>query len=835
MDHLASLRPDSQRLRRVSGPSPPSSRSPSTSPPPSLRLESPFSLQTRRLQLRNAGFRGAQLSTRKISDHLAAAYRSPSWGSPDLGSDKENSPQSTILVSSASRNSSSRRSVLQESHGSIHRGQQQQQQQQQQQRHPARPSVTDLFNNNNNNNNDDNHGSPYETISQPYILPNIPARFDGSLICEDPTATDTRDHSYSSDSPLLQTSPPILHGKRKDPRRPKASYETIKYIEHLEAQLESHMENSKPSPTRPTHLAKMRALTAEVKALKQEIAEWKARFDARVVEEMEKHEEKIQALESQAEMDQSRIRELEYENEMQATKLRNADALSLTNANLERRVDVLTELLAQSPSRLDPIRSPGRGSNPWSPDRAGQRQQQRLPRPKSMMPSIPLSPSQPLVLPEYSIPDVTTTQEDTCESIHSCSQETDSSGAASVSLATSQRSSMTSQSSSLFSSVASLPFHITPEYQAKIRNRVRKMRRFPSGSSTLRPLILPAAAVSHVTADEQSIVVDPAVFLEQELPPSSELPSEDAHLWAYDESLAALEGRAPFYHSFEEVQDVQTTGYESPGPMRGLGLELEEPFPRYGTIAEEIDGSFFDESDEDGEEQQEQHEGSPDEIYQPTHGYCTTTPTKQRRSLYAGSCGSPAHSTHTPTQSPTSTWPPEPSQTPRELVRCILRNAWRSRSRSTCLTKLGRLPWWMLGLIWRREDQPKTMIINNNNKNKESETGHVTADTGLGLDPGLGALRKSLSLWAKFSLALVLAIGIAVKEGPANLMESPTDPVKPTEHSSSTTCTDCTDCNDCTATKPQITNYCSLGSNNRNNWSWAFLAPTLTLGSLLLG
>jgi hypothetical protein len=175
-------RPSQSRL--LYPPPPPTQSSPSSSPP-RLGPAEPFSLQTRRLQLRNAGFRAAQLPGRKISDHLATTWRSLS-GSSERETDKENILRSPIHDDSSRENSLRRKvNVLQEINNSSSR------------RHISpRPSVTALFADTPpREHSPDSLFSPLPRKSGPRLDP--PISFDGSDDSDFDSAMKTREYSLS--------------------------------------------------------------------------------------------------------------------------------------------------------------------------------------------------------------------------------------------------------------------------------------------------------------------------------------------------------------------------------------------------------------------------------------------------------------------------------------------------------------------------------------------------------------------------------------------------------------------------------------------------------------
>lgn len=867
------LRRSSRGYSLYSPPPPPlSTHSPPSSSP--TQPSKPFSFQNRRLQLRNAGFRAAQIPSRKISDHLTTTWRSLSGGS-EPETDKENI-LSWPTHDDSSRESSLRRrsNILQEINNSSSR-----------RRHISpRPSITALF--------ADPSPQQYSpgSLSSPSLKKSVPRldppiSFDGSDDSEFDSAMKSREYSLSGNSPLGHSAG-VIRRKRRSPRRQQADYETTKYIEHLEAQLaasQTELDSRQTSPIKP-QLTKLRALNAEIRALKQELADWQDKFESRVREEAgsrleteSKLKAKISALQEKIEADQRRIQELTYENEIQAQKLRDSAALSLTNRSLERRVDVLTELLAVSPTRTDAARSPTR-MDAQSPIKNGTPRR----RPRSMMPCIPCSPRarhdesfQPLTV------DLSTSDDVPCLSVEAAenmnyeqvtadtsspstrpdSMLTDGLSADSTLLSSmlkSQRNSTLSQFSS--TSGWGLPFPFTPDIQGKRQSRHKSMRRFPSGTCNLKPLIL-ASATGTMSDYPSSAPFDRLSFSQRDSqylsPTRGFLDEHEYDTWddkstsdgAQQNSLDALEGRTRYYESFEEavsgrqrrrrlhISQTQRReqGSRSPRPLSG-------PFPNE-TILEEDGHEEFETSPQPGLSlgahslpetshirfQQQNilaHEIGEDYMQTPSKGSLRRhkrqrfgidrTPRGKGNELTPNGC-SPVSGAicgeAVDILTKYSSWLKELQRHPTELARRIIANAWHSNWK-----RFGKLSWWVLGLFfgpqvrdeWCRE--PSTTEADNYDWHRYSmatfQVPHAShtadqqpdADTALLSEtcnrlsgsawcdvsrarddgdesPDKGQLTKqssfgrSLSLWAKFSFAIVIAIGLAIKNGPGSLLE----------------------------------------------------------------
>jgi polyhydroxyalkanoate synthesis regulator phasin len=179
------------------------------------------------------------------------------------------------------------------------------------------------------------------------------------------------------------------HARRASAALPSRVHETAAdYVEHLEGQLAA-LQNQLRALTSPTSTklqsSKLRSLTAESRVLRQEVAEWEARFNERVRDETATRLEveaglraRIRALEHEVELRDARLAELECE----VTRLRRGpdslEALQDENLALARRLDVLTDVLAQSPTKAADTRpaSPPPGTD--AEDRRGKRRRLTL-------------------------------------------------------------------------------------------------------------------------------------------------------------------------------------------------------------------------------------------------------------------------------------------------------------------------------------------------------------------------------------------------------------------------------------------------------------------------
>ncbi|KAK2778054.1 hypothetical protein FQN53_001968 [Emmonsiellopsis sp. PD_33] len=816
--------------------------------PPQRQQEKPFSVQNRRLQLRNAGFRAALLPTRKLSPQFTG-WRSIS-GESDRGRDKENDGSAvTDRVRSLSRGTTPqtrRSSILREINNSTQR----------RYRQSPRPPAASLF-----------HDLPSPEPSTDDFSIYSPSKHTGQLgppidlDTFDYTDPDTTMKSKTSPSPSAWRSPfnSLDRPKRRKTAANRTSdLEVSRYIEHLEEQLAASLDRAESVDSSASNVqaAKFKALNAEYKILKQELAEWEAKFEIRVKDELggsiEKESEfraKIRALERDVEAKDNKIREQEWEIEMATQKLRNLEAVNSTNRSLERRVDVLTELLAQSPSRGEPSSAFNRTPDIASPQEEGV---YRTPRPRSMFSKIPLSPIrrplfQPLPVPESNSLDqivndgeVATEQRDgyidenadiksTSELMSLDSGLGDSCSSPSTRAPESQRFSMISQSSSN-SSLWGTSFPLSPDGQGKFSSRQKRMRRFPPGSCTLKPLLLPATS-PHVPAGQGH-----SRSLSGDSIPHSRLHSNrdsmhSNYAWMEADTLSALEGRSNQYQSFDDaINDHRAAIGFSPlegnhsdyAAMSSSRIFFDDAHPCAFT-----ESPTYDTDTENEPTKKMLRPASSRDIHNLSIPSTRTRYQAMRRidrdMTPRGKLDSRIANTRnisTATGMPTPingkwesfyyTWDSVP--TAATLVRRILANAWHANWK-----KLGKLSWWVLGLFlggqprneWLRNRirgqachnhtpvQPRhprnqsnfgsqlsiseikntpgrldtTVQLYDTSKPKHEPYDLNVTDGQLSSLGSRDLFQNKFQAWAKFSFALVLAIGLAVRDGPVSLMD----------------------------------------------------------------
>ena len=831
-----------------SPPSPPS-------PQPQLRTDETFSLQNRRLRLRNAGFRGAHFPARKISGHISH-WRNLS-GSSQVEAEKENSRAPSVQDFQSNDLSSLRvkANMLQEIYNSSTRNES---------HRLPRPSVITVFQDHHPESEDEEHPFP-STPSRPF---GVSSR-SPSLSSAD--ESDLESSMKSGERSFSGTSPSPLRTQTKANKTHVADHEATKYIGHLEVQLAAAQSQltSVQSLTTGPQISRLKSLHTELKAVKQELSEWESQFETRVKEEVAERTEvesklraKILLLEGQVEAGLRRIRELEHQNGIQAHKLRSIEALKSTNRGLERRVDVLTGLLAQSPTRTQQ-RSPGHGYDVASPSRSPG---PRLPRPRSM-----LSPSartegffEGLVTPgtdswkdagELRGPIETTStshqqrpHNDT--KLIAMSASTNSilgkSASSQASIIQSQQSSISSHSSSTSSQPGS-PIS-SPDRQSKSQSRLRSMRRFPSGTCTLKPLILPATTVAasdtcpSLPIDSAGTVAQHCALydLRKAFPNRStdNVPSEvntESYPGVLSETLKALEGQSSYCGTFEEaisgfVMGVSDSLLLLKSYQGEPNLDDSSPFDLRGDLITKTEDNILPSSPHTQEFESlliQPVRNSKNQDGCPPSGLSTPVRHQQiARCNYPIDMQNDDDSSHLLNRlaggsvvgifSNYSSYLTEFRFHLTTIGGRIIRN---TRRRS--VGRFRKFSWWVIGLLLgsqtrdtlskvsltptadnfhtcggttraletpglRPQQEPglshscelETAIhpCNLNWAEKPGMLGDGLSDLSGRVPPRYTSFGYSLRLWAKFSLALVLAIGIAVRHGPESLLEDDSRP-----------------------------------------------------------
>ncbi|KAI4121149.1 MAG: hypothetical protein LQ338_006541, partial [Usnochroma carphineum] len=611
---------------------PTDSATPSLVAPSSDRIQP--SQQARLLQLRNAGFRGQTIPIRRIS--------------PILGSSGVLSPEPSHRVVSnenTPHNLEKRQlfgedlplspvSILQELHNSAQR------------RRRSRPSIGAIFQDGTATPAaDGDSGQSWYTETSNKNSKTTPTVSRNSSI----PMNKLRDVSFNGKTPPISSSPlpkQSRSGNGNRVHRRTTSAEAAKYIEHLESQLVAvnTKVDSLMSPTsHKARAAKLRALTSEARSLRLQVSDWEQKFDERVKDKRDELAEvemslaaRLQALEDEVEAKDNRVKGLEWELENLRTRVKDAEGLEAVNTDLERRIDVLTNLLVQSPTKLDLCSA---NTSPSKPE-----PYKRMTRPRSMMPRVPPSPGSMRLSLSIGSDAQFRRSRQSVASTSSASPSPDTTSGPSFKrgqLQTSEgkkeskdSSDQSSGNSSLFQSPPSsssrptslysngsfgayswgLPLPPEAEPNGKANHKQRRMRRFPSGAASLKPLILPSTAGTPslpASAPVQDTIpgttqrdfsdasLDPTIgFLSKyELHSPVTTPTQPGRRRsassAQTEALSALEGRSssseekdghsmlsPCSSSDELLETVQEESFDGKSPRperpRSLGEELEE-------------------------------------------------------------------------------------------------------------------------------------------------------------------------------------------------------------------------------------------------------------------
>ena len=866
------------------------------------------SQQNRRLQLRNAGFRGSILPARRITPFPTnTASLSDLLSRP---ANEENSPRTIEKRTLYGEDlPPSPVSILQEISNTARR-----------RRSSPRPSLSGIF--------EDSTATKGTSGKMVDSGLDDPSR---TLSLQPSAGTPFKMHKLRESSLNSKTTPPPLYsplaksmkGRRKARVTSRStSFEATRYIEHLESELAS-LHTKLDALTSPTSTraqsAKFRALTTQTRHLRQELTEWETKFDERVTDEVYHRttieaelKTRIRGLEDEVELKDIKMKELEWELESALVKTKDTDSLKSTNLNMELRVDVLTELLAQSPTRLDfqsGLPSPGNTSLT-----------QKTPRPKSMiLPRIPFSPvdgrrsstsgseaafgfarnmaSASSIAESPEEEEALSPSEDGSKELgqtsmhtrHSRSTEHGSNTSASIRPSLCSRpTSMTSNSS--MGTSWGLPVPANPTDESKSMSRLRRMRRFPSGTHMLKSLILPTTAVvpslpasapiygsnRSPTRDITNTSLDPTTAFLPKGDSGSPFttPTQPVRrrstTWAQKKALDALEGKPPWTADTDEDATSMKPFVTTPSHMvavegdkddeptivrnperqrRSLQYELDHVKESLRTASETFSpplsvgrsdritpGSmhrpklYLDISTSDG---------SPSQY----HLHAASGVAPKRSTPHLSLCSSPPPSSTTSVLVTANTYGvrtrvteliSSAKQDPLVLARRILRNAWRSGS-----AQIGGLGWWLLGLSFGFQRRKRNMTADRPTDEEEAMTRldwqHFVAEAGkawraeqyhratsrisdrshqqaqrrtqqeshgspqrsktcsmissgsCGNDYGTfpsrcddciePPSRRSLRLWLRLSLAIVLAIGIAIKDGPGVLLvEEPAQP-----------------------------------------------------------
>ena len=856
--------------------------------------------QTRLLQLRNLGFRGPSLPFRRISPLFGASPNAhETFGRPV---NNENSPLNAEKRTRYGEDLPYKPvNILQEIHNSTRK-----------KKLSPKPSFSAIYEDDEQKEQVNDNASPTSWYNEgsnnctPVTLSGSPANMNK-----------LREGSLNPRTPPPLSSPLAKYVKGRNSNRPgirSASSEASKYIEHLEAQLAStHARLESPSATRKRS-AKLRALIVENRNLKHEVADWEKEYDVRVQEEKDRRNEvemelrqHVRQLEEEMDLKGAKIGELEWELESMRAKFRDTDELKAMNVRLEKRIEVLTNILVQSPMKLD-VSSATTSPKKVDPSK-------RTPRPTSMQPRVPSSPGglqlslatvsesafwqpksiaspasiaespgghasiedeQTFSVPEFDeamgSPDPSTKTRQSGFFDHRSRTSTSYRSAPS----TSSRPSSIRSSASFGPGVWGLPDPADAEPQSSSTRR-RSMRCFPSGSNSLRPLILPTSTIGQSLPASAPIYpsieatasrgtsgtsLDPTTsFFSRPIDSSPTFtPTQPSRhhssAWVQEQTIRALEGK------------FTDAGRRESNPVPILTPSVAgEPFMEFGEICSEKrkrrsrPRSLEDELKEAHANQMKTADAHTTLTESPGLGLVpldsddgsgctmigahsmTSKPATQGFSLRHRRSGSnntpkakergsslPLLGDSSPSSNPTSeqahgifhrltTLITQTKQDPCILARRLLANAWGLGS-----AWWGGMGWWLLGLVygtrWRTWAQSTDVDLAEDlqahpprhfdwqhfsveasggrapRHSFRQPNGGTTATAGIEssfAQPQIStpspsrkiphlfpcssctepSSRRTLRLWFQFSLAIVLALGLAIKNGPASLLASP--------------------------------------------------------------
>ncbi|KAM0804351.1 hypothetical protein BDR22DRAFT_835718 [Usnea florida] len=861
-----------------------------------------LSHHTRRLQLRNAGFRGAFFPTRRISPLFATSSNPNPVESLSRQVSLENSSMSAEKRSMYGEElPPSPVNILQEIQRSTRK-----------KRSSPRPGFGAIFQDNTQTQevNGANERSWYQEGSRNCS----PAASVATPI----NMTKLREVSGNQKTPPPPLSSPLTKQvkgrsvRRINPRS--ASAEASKYIEHLESQLASvnaKLDSLMSPNTNKLRSAKLRALTVDNRNLRLDLSAWEKQFAARVKEERDQLltvetelKIRLRTLENDMEVKDARIAELEWTIESMRVKVGDAEGLEEANIGLEKRIETLTNLLGQSSNTLDMCAA-------TSPVRADP--VKRTPRPKSMLPKIP-SPSGVARLSLSTVSESAFWQpsnkgstssvvespvdavldgigQDSQSPIYDegiqspdCRSRSRISGSFRSAPSSASRPTSFRSSGSFGPTPWGLP-HLA-EVDVRSANKQRKMRKFPSGSVSLRPLILPAATVvpslpasapiypsieATARRDISEMSLNPTTpFLSKHVDSSPVTTPDQAGRqcstsWAQEQTLKALEGRFVDV-DLENLEDkeasptIMQTNEETRFGFRKVSSEDPKRRSRPRSLQKELEEAEIEQAEQaqalvshepfgDGlipaemdARPEESPESSPAMIgidLNPSKAPSSTalarrsrlpikskesedTPKREECTALPACASSPpvkvVPSTTLTTRhafgifSRLTNLISHTKQDPFVLARRLLSNAWVQGSK-----RLGGMGWWLLVEPTTTQDFDWPHFTAEASRSRSAE--YYLRDYGAchqnrepWLSPPYASVqpppllsntlppptpcpnprnephlfpcddcvepssRRTLRLWFQFSLAIVLAVGMAIKHGPASLLSELPDP-----------------------------------------------------------
>ncbi|KXT08906.1 hypothetical protein AC579_2057 [Pseudocercospora musae] len=509
---------------------------------------------TRRLQLRNAGFRAAAVPTRKVTPKAVPSISTCSTTSScsmlgaQQSSDAENvSPSGCRAADSRSKRASS--GVLQEIGNSAGTG-----------------AGTGT-------------GTGTGTVRQQKkrVRPRVTSgSFDSpdSSKQHDPAVGETWDVSPIGE--LSSAVPKPIRTVRTKPFRTPMSFrrslsaEKRKYVDHLEWELQSAQAQlqaaTSPTATRE-HTATLRHLKAENSRLSEEVARWENAFDERLQERLHASQDAQDALQAKVRVLEDEVEERAYrvhELEGQLQSAREArDSVEAANVNLEKRLEIMSELLAASPTKID--------LHAQVPGRPRQARPQSMIQPRFPTAGFLMSPERPpQTQPSSPSPSLTTF--------------TPGIPVSPMNLSYSPDVASSDEHSSIADTSASSAH---PNAAIQQKRPMRRMRRFGAGSIGPKPLILPSTShCEQIPASAPALDNDENPFDSRDwtssFSPRSRSPSPYSRRRSSSEMNALRLGSSPF-PDFQSVLDAQvpdgaafqTTTQEDTSP-REVQASIEE-------------------------------------------------------------------------------------------------------------------------------------------------------------------------------------------------------------------------------------------------------------------
>lgn len=782
---------------------------------PSRPLSGPgASRQARRLQLRNAGFRGAALPARKVTPKsISSSTWSTASGMPD-SSDVENVSPSGRQRSATTEDRRVSSGILQEIGNS--------------------------------------------TVIRPK---KARPRLSSSKLFQTDTPVNGMDYSggLSSPPPPKTTIQPrsVKSRAKMSHKRRSVSAEMSKYIEHLESELaatQSRLSSiTSPSVTR-VQSSKMRNLNAETRQLQEEIADWEAKYEQRVQEEVDRHSvieadlrARIRSLEQDAEETKFKVQELESQIESTA---QNMEAVEAANVNLEKRLEIMSELLAASPTKIDlHAQTPGRG--------------RRHVRPKSMLPRFPTAsslmgsperqprtqPTSPLLAFSSHSPRVIDSPTNNPLPLDLSSEQSD---------LMSEAESVFSEASAPGDSMTSAEnFDAQPSFNPWSQNVLqntktkpaRRMRRFGAGSLGPKPLILPStshcdnfppASAPPLERSETTPAFFPGLSRTSEDSRTPLVGRRRASTIANELSFVDLEP-SPFFN-LREPEFAEDTMMSLSGPNSSNSHTTTQ---RFSSLGSGCGRNLMDELTAVRSNNSTESPGPTPSLEQPHEHSVYTHTARVSRNVNECDNISPAPGEHfglprdaTSNLSSTSSLTSGPnhhrarsrsvsipaigqSASAFDRLRMLFGDLWRSpvalarhliqtaQARMRIPQPLRNVQWWLVGVLLGPmarlrmlsnagscEDLEHQSLLRQDTRREDgvndamaygtfyetppaSPTRRTTGATGRGKRRALSKMRcthhrakHSPLLWLKFSITLAFAIGTAFKDGPGSLLKA---------------------------------------------------------------